>query len=357
MNSLISQKRINTIAVCAPQVPFRRGGAEEHVDSLVRELKKREFNVELIQLPYKWYPHESLFRSIQMWEMLDLTESDGEKIDMIITTKFPSYFAKHPNRVLWLIHQYRQAYDLFNTPFSSFDPKNKKDLKARDRLIKLDTNELKNYDRIYTNSINTSIRLEKYNSLSSIPLYHPPKLKNRFFNAGYDNYILSIGRLDSLKRIDKLIKSLAHCAPCIKCKIVGSGPDLERLENITKDSNVSDRVEFLGRVSDDRLLDLYARCNLVFFAPIDEDYGYITLEAFLSKKPVITSFDSGGTLEFVEDNKNGYILKSLDEQYLAKKIEELFFNVGKCKEFGENGFQKVKHINWDSVIETLINEK
>jgi len=355
MNRSYSKKEIRTIAVCAPQVPFRRGGAEEQVESLVRELKKREYEADLIQLPYKWHPHELLFESIQGWKSLDLTESDGVKIDMIITTKFPSYFAEHPSRVLWLIHQYRQAYDLFNTPFSNFNPKNKKDLKAREKLIKMDTRELKKYKRIYTISRNTADRLMKFNGVSSTPLYHPPKLKGRYFNADYGDYILSVGRLEPLKRVDSLIKSLKFCDSRIQCKIAGTGPDLERLRSIANNREVSDRIEFLGYVPDKQLLELYARCRCVYYAPLDEDYGYITLEAFLSEKPVITSFDSGGPLEFVEDGKTGHVLNSLDERHISQKIEDLFFNTEKCQSCGKRGFQKVKDINWDCVIETLIH--
>ena len=288
--------------------------------------------------------------------MLELSESDGERIDLIITTKFPSYFAEHPNRVLWLIHQYRQAYDLFNTPFSGFDPKNEKEMEARERLIKMDTEEIKKYKRIYTNSQNTANRLKKYNGVSSTPLYHPPKLVGKYYNAGYENFILSAGRLSPLKRTDILIQSLRFCAPDICCKIAGTGPELERLEKMAERTGVRDRVEFLGYVPDEELLDLYARCRFVFFTPLDEDYGYITLEAFLSEKPVITCFDSGGPLEFVENGINGIVLSTTDEREIAQEMEALFFDTERCQKLGQHGFRKVKDINWDHVIDTLIHD-
>lgn len=356
MSGSENRKKIRTIAVCAAQVPFRRGGAEEHVDSLIRELKKRGYEVDLINLPFKWYPHEQLFQSIQMWKMMDLFESDGERIDLVITTKFPSYFAEHPNRVLWLIHQYRQAYDLFGTPFSGFDPQNKKEMDTRERFIRMDTDELKKYKRIYTNSQNTANRLKKFNGISSTPLYHPPKLAGKYFNAGYENYILYAGRLNPLKRVDLMIRALRFCDPRVRCKIAGMGPELERLEKMAEETGVHERVEFLGYVPDEELLDLYARCRFVFFPPLDEDYGYITLEAFLSEKPVITCFDSGGPLEFVKDGINGIVLPTTDEKEIAPMMENLFFDTAKCREYGRQGFQEVKGINWDHVIETLIHD-
>ena len=345
---------MKTIAVCAAQVPFSSGGAETHVLGLIRELKERGFDVDLINIPFKWYPHSQLKRSIHLWEMLDLSESDGKKIDMVIATKSPSYFIKHHNKVLWLIHQYRQMYDLFETPYSGFDKKSRKDKELKDKLIKMDNQALSTYKRIYTNSANTASRLKKYNNIESIPLYHPPKLTGLYYSANFDDYILSVGRLDPLKRVDLLIRALKFCDNRIKCKIAGRGPELENLKILSREMGVTDRIEFLGFVSEKKLLDLYANCSAVFFAPQDEDYGYITLEAFLSKKPVLTSFDAGGPLEFVKDNSNGIIIESLNAGVIGENIDELVLNKDKSRNLGLNGYQTAKDINWDFVIQTLL---
>lgn len=354
MNFPWKKRAIKTIAVCAAQVPFFQGGAEAHVNALICKLRENDFEVDLINIPYKWYPHKQLLKSIEAWKLLDLTESNGKKIDLVISTKFPSYFVNHPNKVLWLIHQYRQIYDLFRTKYSEIDPRSRKDMKMRDSLIQMDTKVLKSYKRIYTNSKNTAARLKKHNMINGTPLYHPPRLAGRYHASDNGDFILSVGRLDKLKRVDLLLKSLQFCDSRIKCKVAGSGPEFERLQEIAKECGISERVEFLGFVSDEKLLSLYAECSMVFFAPLDEDYGYITIESFLSKKPVITKHDSGGPLEFVEHEKNGIILKSDSADEVAKSIENLFFDKKKCEDFGKAGYQKVKNINWDNVIETLV---
>lgn len=353
---LKAQKKatVKTIAVCAAQVPFFQGGAEAHVDSLVEKLIENGYEADLINIPYKWYPHEQLLKSINVWKQIDLSESNGKEIDMVISTKFPSYFVEHPNKVLWLIHQYRQIYDLFHTPYSGFDPSSKRDMKLRDRLIDLDTQILKSYTRIYTNSKNTADRLEKFNGVESSPLYHPPKMAGQYYCADFKDYILSVGRLEKLKRVDLLLKALKCMDERIRCKIAGIGPELDQLKAMARELDLSDRVNFLGYVPDDELLHLYAECSLVFFAPLDEDYGYITLEAFLSKKPVITGFDSGGPLEFVLDQHNGIVLDSYSEKVMANRIEELFFDKKKCEDFGKEGYHRVKDISWEHVIDTLV---
>jgi len=349
-----SIKQIKTIAICAAQVPFSRGGAEEHVEALARELEACGYEVDIINIPFKWYPIEQLFKSMELWKNIDLSESDGKPIDLVIATKFPSYFINHHNKALWLIHQYRQAYDLLDTPYSGFDLSNKKQLKQYNEFIKLDKNALKIYNNIYTNSVNTSKRLKKYNNINSSALYHPPKLYKKYYNDDLGDYILSVGRLDPLKRIDLLIKSLKYCNNKIKCKIAGRGSEMDSLKKLSIKLGVSDRVVFLGFVSDDELVKLYANCAFVFFAPQDEDYGYITLEAFLSKKTIITANDSGGPLEFVKNNINGIVLDTLEEKIIGEKVENLFFDKEKCKNFGNKGYNEVKNINWDNVINTLV---
>jgi glycosyltransferase involved in cell wall biosynthesis len=218
----------------------------------------------------------------------------------------------------------------------------------------MDHKAIQSHKRIFTISRNVSQRLLKFNKLASTPLYHPPKLHPRYFNKNYGDYILSVGRLDRLKRVDWLIRSLRYCPATMHCLIAGSGPELPKLKELALECGVTDRVEFLGYVEDQRLLELYAECFAVYYAPFDEDYGYVTLEAFLAQKPLLTASDSGGTLEFVEHERNGYIVEPNNERQLAEKIGLLFNDRELCRRFGVNGYGKVKDISWDHVIHELL---
>ena len=109
-----------TILVCEAQVPFVRGGAEFHVRELVRQLQQRGHDAELVSIPFKWYPKSEILPHAAAWRMLDLSESNGRAIDLVIATKFPTYFVRHPRKVAWVIHQYRAAYELAGTPYSDF---------------------------------------------------------------------------------------------------------------------------------------------------------------------------------------------------------------------------------------------
>src|SRR4029078_3466442 len=163
---------ILTGVVVEAQVPFVEGGAEIHVRGLVDQLKSRGYLVERVALPFKWYPKQEILAHAPAWRLLDLSESNGRPIDLLIGTKFPSYFARHPNKVAWLIHQYRAAYELAGTPYSDFchtEP----DLGLRDTLIRLDTEMLGECRQIYANARNTANRVAKYNGLKAEALYHP----------------------------------------------------------------------------------------------------------------------------------------------------------------------------------------
>ncbi len=339
------------ICICASQVPFVKGGAELQVQSLYQQLKNRGYDVEIVQLPYKWYPKDQLLSSILAWRFIDLSESNGQKIDLVIPTKFPSYIVKHENKVTWLIHQFRQIYDQYGTQYSDFTDSESDNI-VRNQIIEIDNITLRESKKIFAESRNTKDRLKKYNNIDSQVLYHPPKHAGRYFCNKYDNYILSVGRLESVKRVDMLLKSLKYCSSDIKAYIAGIGPYEEELKRLSFRLGLENRVSFLGFVNDEDLLSLYANAFAVFFAPFDEDYGYITLEAFLSKKPVVTCNDSGGVLEFVEDGINGYVCSNNPEE-IGNAIQKLWDNKKMCNEFGNQGFNKVKNINWDNVIDRL----
>jgi glycosyltransferase involved in cell wall biosynthesis len=345
---------IRTIGICLPQVPFVQGGAENHALALRDQLRNQGYQAELITVPYKWYPREQIMNSIRLWQQLDLSEADGRPIDLLITTKFPSYFAPHANKVLWLIHQFRQIYDLYGTPYSDFDLHDRWDEKLRRQIIALDREAIRQHRRLFSNSRNTADRLARFNGLSATALYHPPRLYPRYLNKGYGNFLLSVGRLEKMKRVDQLIRALPFCPPGMRCLVAGTGPELPGLQELARECGVAGRVEFLGYVDDQRLLELYAECFAVYFAPFDEDYGYVTLEAFFSQKPVITAVDSGGTLEFVEDERNGFIVEPGNERQLAEKIGLLFNDRELCRRFGAHGQDKVGAISWDHVIGELL---
>lgn len=334
-------------------VPFIKGGAEIHAESLRFELEKRGFSAEIMNLPFQWNPKQEIIKNIVMWRLLNINQIAGSSIDLVIATKFPSYVINHPNKVTWLFHQHRAIYDLYGTPYSDFDTNDPKDIEIREQIISVDKKTLRESKIIYTNARNTCNRLKHFNNIKSTPLYHPPKHYGKYFCEEYGDYILSVGRLEGLKRVDLLIKAMQYADKKVNCIIAGTGGLENHLKKMTRDLDLQGRVKFMGFVNDQDLLKLYANSFSVFFAPYDEDYGYITLEAFLSKKPVITCKDSGGVMEFAEHGINSLVAEDTEPQLLGEYINRLYNDRIACREFGNNGYDKVKKINWDDVIEKL----
>ncbi len=342
---------VQTVLVCEAQVPFVHGGAEVHVRQLVKELRTRGYATELVSVPFKWYPKEEILPHAAAWRLLDLSESNGRPVDLVIGTKFPSYFARHQNKVAWLIHQYRAAYELCGTEYSDF-AHTELDVGLRDKLTQLDSKMLGECRALFTNARNTASRLAKFNGLVAEPLYHPPKLFSRLTGGPYSDYVLSVGRLESVKRADLIIAAMANVRSNIRLIVAGDGTQRQNAERAAEQAGVADRVTFLGNVDDDQLVDLYARALAVIYPPYDEDFGYVTLEAFLARKPVITCVDSGGPNEFVSDDVNGYVCAP-NPHDLASAVNRLADNPAKAAALGDAGREVAAKITWDGVIEKL----
>ena len=342
---------VKTVVVCEAQVPFVHGGAEIHVRELVRELRGRGYDAELVSVPFKWYPKSEILPHAAAWRLLDLSESNGRPIDLLVATKFPTYFARHPRKVTWLVHQHRAAYDLIDTPFTDFTHQ-EFDVALRARLLALDTEMLGECRGLFSISATISQRVERFNGLKATPLYHPPRLASRLRGGPAGSYILSVGRLESVKRVDLAIRAMLDVPPSLSLKIAGTGTHAEALRTLTEALGLSSRVTFLGEVNDDDLVDLYAGALAVVFPPLNEDYGYVTLEAFLSHKPVVTTDDAGGPNEFVTTGVNGWVT-SPDPKALADAIARLDADRAKSARMGDEGYDLARGITWSGVIDRL----
>jgi glycosyltransferase involved in cell wall biosynthesis len=344
---------IRTVVVCEAQVPFVHGGAEVHVRELARELNARGYQAELVSVPFKWYPKEEILPHAAAWRLLDLSESNGEPVDLLIASKFPTYFARHPNKIAWLIHQYRAAYELCGTEYSDF-AHTELDVGLRDNLVRLDTQMLGECRRIFANARNTAGRLARFNGLQAEPLYHPPQLAPRLVAGPYGNYVLSVGRIESVKRVDLIIKAMARVGPHLRLIVAGDGTQRANAERLAEQLGVADRVNFLGSVGDDDLIGLYAGALAVVYPPFDEDFGYVTLEAFLARKPVVTCSDSGGPNEFVVHGVNGFV-SAPDPDELADAVRTLDADRPRAAAMGDAGHEAASRITWDGVIEKLVS--
>jgi glycosyltransferase involved in cell wall biosynthesis len=338
------------IAVCRPQVPFARGGAEIFVDALVAELQARGHEADVVSVPFKWYPGATVLTQAFLWRLLDLDEADGRRVDMVVATKFPSYVVRHPEKRVWLVHQFRQAYELDRTELGQFgeDPEERA---LRRSLQRLDRLALGEASRLFATSRNVAARLLGSTGLEAEVLPHPPQSLAYRCDA-YGDFVLSASRLDRAKRIDLLLEAAA-LDERLRVVVVSDGPDRERLEALARARGLDGRAEFRGRVSGGELADLYARCLAVFYAPVDEDFGMGPYESFLSAKPVITTTDAGGPLEVVADRGTGLVVAP-EPALVARAAAWLREHPDEAASFGRAGKALAEEVTWDRALARLL---
>jgi glycosyltransferase involved in cell wall biosynthesis len=340
------------ILILHTQIPFVSGGAEVLVDGLLAALRQRGHTADVVALPLAWNPTDRLLSSALAWRLLDLRRFNDRSVERVICTKYPTWAVEHPRKSLWLVHQHRQAYDLHGTSLSEFTPDDESQ-RIRKHVIEIDRVGISECQPRYAISRNVADRLAQFCGIQASPLY-PPVPRPGLRPDAYEPFILSVARLDAAKRVDRIIDAFADVRPGLRLHLVGDGPDRLPLEQRVARLGLSDRVVFHGRVTDAVLLDLYNRCRAVYYAPIDEDYGYTTVEALSAGKPVVTAADSGGVLEFVR-HEHGGLMTSLEAEPLAATIDRLA-DEEFAREVGRIGPTLTCGLTWDRVVDALVGE-
>jgi glycosyltransferase involved in cell wall biosynthesis len=334
------------VAVCRPQVPFVRGGIEIFADRLVEELRSRGMEAEIVSVPFRTWPNDRLATSTMMWRLVDFAADMEMPPDVVIATKFPSYLIRHPNKVVWLVHQLRQAYELHGTELGQFSD-SPEDRSIRQGIHDLDRVSLGEAQRLFATSRNVAERLQRSTGFVAEVLPHPPQ-ELAYRCDGYGDFILCVGRLDTTKRVELLLNAAA-LDPAIEVVVAGEGPDRARLEELANGR----RVRFTGHASEQELADLYATCRAVFYAPLDEDFGMVPYEAFRAAKPVVTTSDAGGPLEVVADGRNGRVVEP-DPRSVADALRELLADEPAARSLGAAGQEAAATVTWDNAIERLL---
>jgi glycosyltransferase involved in cell wall biosynthesis len=346
------------ILIATTQVPFIRGGAELHAEGLRDALRATGHEAEIVTVPFKWYPPEKVLEHMLACRLLDLSEVAGTPVDLLIGLKFPAYLIHHHNKVVWILHQHRTAYELWDHPLGDlvYAPNG---LEVRDAIQQADRSILSQSKQLFANSANVARRLKKYCDLDSTPLYHPPPNAERFYTREPEDYLFFPSRLCPTKRQSLVIEALGRTRNAVRVRFAGvptTPAYIKELHAMARNLKVEDRIEWLGEVSEDEKRAQYASAMAVIYPPVDEDYGYVTLEAMLASKPVITCDDSGGPLEFVLDGRNGLVTAATADA-LALAMDSLWDDRETARELGKAGrvTYETKNINWSNVVRKLLS--
>ena len=334
---------------------FQRGGAEELADTLTAKLNATPgVSAELVRLPFTWDPAEKILDCILSCLTVQL-----DNVDRVIALKFPAYLVQHHHKTLWLLHQYRQAYDLQGTDLTNL-PGDKRSQEIRNCIISADNACFASCRRIFVNSRVTQSRLSQHNGFSSEILLPPVTSAEDFHCQGYGDYIFAGGRINLMKRQHLLVEAMKSVPK--GCKLIVAGPpespsDAERLKQLIADHDLQDRVVLdLGFIPRERLAGYVNGALACAYLPVDEDsVGYVTMESFYASKAVITCTDSGGVLDLVSDGQTGLIVEPTAEA-LASALTRMTSDQAMAKHMGRNANDTIMRISpdWKTTVERLL---
>lgn len=325
-------------------------------ERLAQAMREGGHDVDMVRLPLNPSSPADIHRLIDFSLGEDLSRWIAPP-DVVVPLRFPAYLVKHPDKRVWLLHQLRQYYEYYEHTRAAGNAAECDAL--RDRLVEVDRAALEGAARLTVMSRRISERLEKYNGMKPAPALLPPlPIEEGFYEGRQERYVFAPSRLEEHKRQWLLIEAMAHVKGDVKAVIGGEGGAWVRYRERIERLGLQDRVLLTGKLSHAVLAGWYANALAVFFGPEDEDYGYITLEAMLSGKPVITCRDSGGPLEFVADGANGFVVEP-DPRAIADRIDTLAGDPRRARDMGAAGAEKYRKLGltWARTASVLLEER
>ena len=338
------------ILLAANIAPFLAGGADYHISGLTEALRDSGHDVVCLRFPFQFSPPAAIESLMDFCEDYDINAPNGVSIDCLLSLQFPAYGLRHDNHRVWIMHQHRAAYELYDDVTAS-----ESERRLMQRVRAFDARVLARIPRRFANSERVAARLRQYNGLDSVPLYHPPHQPTRFRCAAAERYIFFPSRLETLKRQDVLIEAARLVKAPIGFLLAGTGGQQARYQRLIDQHGLAHKVRLLGHVTEAEKRTYYAHALAVFYGPFDEDYGYVTLEAMLAAKPVITCSDSGGPLELVEHEHTGLVVEPRPDA-VADAIERLYQRPAETARMGRAGRERYHRlgISWEQVVERLL---
>ena len=342
------------IIVATASPPFAEGGHLVMARELVRALEECGHQAALLVTPQNRFGRQGA-AYLAAW-CTDVTVAHEERaVDQVISLRFPAYAVRHPNHVVWLNHRMREYYDLWSEFSSHLSAKNTVKERMRRALIhRVDRHLLtRRAKRLFVISATVQQRLRRWGKYESEVLYPPPP-RRPYRTDRYGDYIFGVSRLTPLKRFDLVLRALAEPAAAgIRCVIAGEGRELDVLLRLRRQLDLDDRVDLIGRIDEETLLSHLARCRAVVFPTFNEDYGFVTVEAFACAKAVITCKDSGGPSELVRDGSNGFVVAPTPEA-MAQALRVVTDDRTTAIRLGEAGAADAAKMTWPDAVSKLL---
>ena len=341
------------ILIATSALPFAGGGNRVIAEELLRTAREAGHRAEILITPQNPYGRQCAAYLAN--RLTDIRQGDdGLPVDEVISLRYPAFSLRHPRHVCWLNHRMREFDDLWPEHRAELSPFGRFKGALRRRLLSgLDRRAFRHLYRFFALSQTICDRVRAWDSSFNPVALYPPAPRRSYRCEGYDDFILVVSRLEPHKRIDLALQTLSNLPQGITMKVVGDGSAAADLHSLARELGVEKRTEFLGAIGEEEKLSLYARCGMVLFTPLREDFGFITPEAFASEKAVVTCLDSGGPAELVVDGRNGIVTRA-DPRELARRIDELWQDRSKLERLGKKALECSRDSTWESVLSRLL---
>jgi glycosyltransferase involved in cell wall biosynthesis len=334
--------------------PFVWGGAEELAAHLQKNIVLAGHQAEVLRLPFQWEPAARIPSQMLLVRAMEL-----HNVDHVVALKFPAYLIRHPKKTLWLLHQYRQAYDLFDAGQTNLPPGAEGE-RLRTLIRHADDESFRESRHIFTNSEVTRQRLAKYNGFNAEVLLPPLNDPELFANGPRGDYIFAGGRINSMKRQLLLVEAMREADSSVKLLIAGppdTPADAQALVTAVEQSGLQDRIRLDLRFLPRHTYAEYVRgAAAVAYLPFDEDsLGYVTMEAALAGKALLTTSDAGGILGLVKHHETGWVSEP-NAASLASAMIAVFAQAPVTARYGEaaRALWLSLDINWPATVERLL---
>jgi glycosyltransferase involved in cell wall biosynthesis len=345
---------VAVIAIVTSAPPLTGGGHLVIAQALERALSDAGHRAGIVTTPSNRFGRQASAYLANWLTDVGVT-GNGDRVDQVISLRFPSYAVRHDRHVCWLNHTMREYYDLWDEFSAGLSPQGRLKETVRRTLIRAaDTRCFRRRGMtMFAQSRTVADRLERWNGVASTVL-HPPPPPRSYRCDGYGDYVFFTSRLAPLKRADLLLRALAEpAAGGVRCVIGGDGEERGRLIELVKTLNLGDRVTLTGHLSENDLIAHLARCRAVAFVPKREDYGFVTAEAFASAKAVITCHDSGGPAELVRDGENGLVVEPTAAA-LGAALARVGEDAALAERLGRQALEDVASLTWSGTVEQLV---
>ena len=345
---------MSRVAVVTSSPPLSEGGHLVIARALAAALRDEGHEAGVVVTPQNRFGRQ--FSGYLATWLTDVGWSDGGPVDRVISLRYPSYAVRHPNHVCWLNHTMREYYDLWDRFSVTLSERGRLKERVRRSFIRQADRYFltRNVRRVFVQSRTVQQRLSIWPSLKSRVLY-PPAPRRDYRCEEYGDYIFMVSRLTALKRADLLIRALAlPAANGVRAVIAGTGEEFEPLRQLVARFNLADRVSLPGRLSEEEVLTHLARCRAVCFPPFNEDFGFVTVEAFAARKAVITCRDSGGPAELVADGQQGLVCEPTPDS-IADALRKIMKARDLAERLGEQAYARGAQLTWPETVRELLS--